>query len=338
MMIDITRLRASSFNATQDDGGWRAGFNLWFSAWHQVPAGSLPTDEGELCKLADLGRDMRAWNKVRSAAMRGWALAGDGRLYHETVAEMVLEAWLEKLAQRVSSGAGNAKRYKHPFDAAPIYARMEEAAALLEGLNPQSKSIARTRRRLATKGSAANDDAAAGDADGIPAASRRERSSRTAPVPSRSLETGTGTETGTSKEEPRGSSLVVAQVAPVAGFDEFWRVYPRKIGKDAARKAYASATKRGAAPDDLIRAVVRDLETQWVDRPPDKIPHPTTWLNQGRWEDEPDTHKPQAQRPTHDRSDYDQDRFDRRQSAHADDFEAARRAAADRARRREGGF
>ncbi|MCA0358716.1 MAG: hypothetical protein LCH78_18030 [Proteobacteria bacterium] len=70
------------------------------------------------------------------------------------------------------------------------------------------------------------------------------------------------------------------------GFEAFWSVYPRRVGKDAARKAFAKASRRTSLAD-LIAAVRRDAESQWRDRPPDMIPHPSTWLNQARWEDEP---------------------------------------------------
>src|SRR5690606_4124736 len=131
MMLDITRLRQSDFDATPDDSAWRAGLNLWFSAWHAVPAGSLSDDEAALAKAAGLGRDLRTWRKVKAAAMRGFVLCDDGRYYHETVCEFALEAWLEKLSQRLSSGAGNAKRWKIDFDPTAIESAIVEAADLL---------------------------------------------------------------------------------------------------------------------------------------------------------------------------------------------------------------
>ena len=59
MMLDITRLRSSEFDTTLDDAAWRAGVNLWMSAWHQVPAASLQNDDASLAKAAGLGRDDR---------------------------------------------------------------------------------------------------------------------------------------------------------------------------------------------------------------------------------------------------------------------------------------
>lgn len=62
----------------------------------------------------------------------------------------------------------------------------------------------------------------------------------------------------------------------------FWKPYPRKVGKDAARKAWAQAVKR-APPETIIAALAG---YRWPDDP-QFIPHPATWLNQGRWSDEP---------------------------------------------------
>jgi hypothetical protein len=41
--------------------------------------------------------------------------------------------------------------------------------------------------------------------------------------------------------------------------------------------------------DDLLDEILKALEWQIIDfkqRPPDKIPHPATWLNGKRWEDQ----------------------------------------------------
>lgn len=167
MMIDITRLRQSAFDATPDDAAWRAGLNLWFSAWHSVPAGSLDADESALAKAAGLGRDVKTWRKVSAAALRGFVPCDDGRLYHETVCELVLEAWLEKLVQRLSSGAGNAKRWGASFDPKAIEAAIDHAAALLTQIAPQSKSIQKARRRHSRSQSQS-------DPDGMPIGSQEK--------------------------------------------------------------------------------------------------------------------------------------------------------------------
>ena len=64
-------------------------------------------------------------------------------------------------------------------------------------------------------------------------------------------------------------------------FEEFWQEYPRKTGKEAARRAWEKAAARVGAEPILkgLRAAVWPLDNQF-------IPHPATWLNQGRWDDE----------------------------------------------------
>lgn len=152
MMLDIRRLRGSSFDATLDDSAWRAALNLWMTAWHQVPAASLEDVEAELTKAAGLGRDVKTWRKVRAVALRGWIACDDGRLYHETLAELALEAWIDKLGQRLSSAAGNAKRHDNAFDPAPIYDDITAAAGSLRTLNPRSRSLSKQLVLKAAKG------------------------------------------------------------------------------------------------------------------------------------------------------------------------------------------
>lgn len=72
-------------------------------------------------------------------------------------------------------------------------------------------------------------------------------------------------------------------------FEAFWQAYPRKAGKEAARKAWAFAM--GVTTPERVEAAVRAYK--WPEDPR-FIPHPSTWLNQGRWDDEP---TPDAPRP-----------------------------------------
>jgi hypothetical protein len=87
------------------------------------------------------------------------------------------------------------------------------------------------------------------------------------------------------------SELVVANGSPAKlaqrDFDAWWSLYPRKVGKQAARRKHAVAVKR-VNPLVLeerlcvhVEAWTRHgYETQF-------IPHPATWLEQGRWDDDP---------------------------------------------------
>jgi hypothetical protein len=94
------RLFGSSFHARATDGEWRAGVTLWLKSWDQVPAGSLPDDDIELCRLAELARDLKTWKKIKSGSLRGCIKCSDERLYHPVVAEYVNHALESKAAQR----------------------------------------------------------------------------------------------------------------------------------------------------------------------------------------------------------------------------------------------
>ena len=68
-------------------------------------------------------------------------------------------------------------------------------------------------------------------------------------------------------------------------FDEFWSLYPRKIAKATARKAWAKLS----AEQQLMAAKAIDTHCQyWSAKETELefIPHPATWLHQERWEDE----------------------------------------------------
>ena len=67
-------------------------------------------------------------------------------------------------------------------------------------------------------------------------------------------------------------------------FERFWSVYPRKIGKQSAKRAF----ERVKVPlETLVTAVERQkCSDQWTQNNGQFIPHPATWLNQGRWDDE----------------------------------------------------
>lgn len=73
-----------------------------------------------------------------------------------------------------------------------------------------------------------------------------------------------------------------------SAFDVFWSVYPKKTGKEAARKAFKKIPK--SAYSLLVPAVEAQKKSrQWMEENGRFIPNPATWLNQGRWEDEVQT-------------------------------------------------
>ena len=65
-------------------------------------------------------------------------------------------------------------------------------------------------------------------------------------------------------------------------WDEFWKIYPLKVGKGAALKAFDKAIKR-ATPQEII-----DGAKQYANDPnrnPGYTAHASTWLNADRWAD-----------------------------------------------------
>lgn len=106
--------------------------------------------------------------------------------------------------------------------------------------------------------------------------------------------------------------LAIPRVAAVT-FDEFWKQYPRRIGKPLARAKWEAITNGGfqtrtldkdsgqyvdielhAEPAEIIEGAKRYAlrnrkkgtgEYGYVDDGR-YLCHPATWLNQGRWEDE----------------------------------------------------
>jgi hypothetical protein len=65
-------------------------------------------------------------------------------------------------------------------------------------------------------------------------------------------------------------------------FDAFWKEYPKKVGKDAARRAWAKALKRTDAHKiiDVVERYPFDHARLRYEK------DPATWLNAGCWEDD----------------------------------------------------
>lgn len=67
-------------------------------------------------------------------------------------------------------------------------------------------------------------------------------------------------------------------------FDDWYLLYPRKVGKEAALKKYQSVRDR--VDKEILIAGVKAYSRTVENEDQKFIAHPATWLNQGRWEDE----------------------------------------------------
>ena len=68
-------------------------------------------------------------------------------------------------------------------------------------------------------------------------------------------------------------------------FENFWHTYPRRIEKKSAFKAWKTALKSGATADEITAGAARYAKYR-AGEPERFTKHPSTWLNQGCWEDE----------------------------------------------------
>lgn len=73
-----------------------------------------------------------------------------------------------------------------------------------------------------------------------------------------------------------------AEASIAEQFETFWRAYPRRVGKGAARKAFERAA-RLTTLERMLEAVAlyQRCKPAYQD-----FCHPSTWLNQERWDDE----------------------------------------------------
>jgi DNA-binding transcriptional regulator YhcF (GntR family) len=67
-------------------------------------------------------------------------------------------------------------------------------------------------------------------------------------------------------------------------FDRFWSIYPIKVGKKKAEQAFDKASSE-AEIEIIIEGAIRYAEDP--NRVEQYTAHPTTWLNGGRWADQP---------------------------------------------------
>lgn len=73
----------------------------------------------------------------------------------------------------------------------------------------------------------------------------------------------------------------------ICSFEKFWNLYPRKIGKKKAESAYKKVATSKNKEKEILKGLGEYIKKWRAENTDSKfIPHPTTWINQGRWEDE----------------------------------------------------
>lgn len=70
-------------------------------------------------------------------------------------------------------------------------------------------------------------------------------------------------------------------------FENFWIVYPKKVGKGKAFDSWKKIKPNKQRQEQIITAIQKQKQTrQWQSDNGQYIPNPATWLNQRRWDDE----------------------------------------------------
>lgn len=192
------------------------------------------------------GVSLRKWTALRARLIDvGKLIAADGRLSNRRAEKEIENA--SKTAQKHAESGSNGGRKRAENEA---YRRQNNTLdeAILKHRERDQKPEARSQSSDADASDARSDDA---------------------PIPP-PLGGMTRRETISSDRQ---------------AFDQFWQLYPHKVGKQDAAKAFAAAMKRGGVTlDVMLAALDRYIRT----KPPDRAwCNPGTWLRQGRWEDDP---------------------------------------------------
>tara|TARA_R110000822_G_scaffold293998_1_gene416020 strand:+ start:414 stop:1079 length:666 start_codon:yes stop_codon:yes gene_type:complete len=89
----------------------------------------------------------------------------------------------------------------------------------------------------------------------------------------------------TTNHKPITNNILTIVNKAYTDFEEFWKLYPKKVGKEAARKSWEKV-------NPPLEKVMQSLQwqkesSQWFKNNGDFIPNPATYINQHRFEDEP---------------------------------------------------
>jgi hypothetical protein len=84
----------------------------------------------------------------------------------------------------------------------------------------------------------------------------------------------------TNREQSIENTPIIPSKGIVSEFETFYSTYPRKVSKTNAEKAWK---KQRCVLSEVMPSLQKQMKL-WTD--PQFIPHPATWLNGRRWEDE----------------------------------------------------
>lgn len=138
--LHFDRLRKSKWWRRASDLARARNVMLWGEAYKQVPGGSMPDDDDDLAEAAGFGMDVEAFIAAKPDIMAPWVLCIDGRWYHPTVCEVVLEAWEKTSDKRKAAAAKKAAQRAKTRGQAP---REHTVPAKTPAVPPENELVPR---------------------------------------------------------------------------------------------------------------------------------------------------------------------------------------------------
>lgn len=88
--------------------------------------------------------------------------------------------------------------------------------------------------------------------------------------------------------ELKAPTSIESKRSYLEGFDEFWEAYPKKVKKDKARAIWIRKRCNFIREEIMLALSIHKASPAWLKgKPPGQfIPHPTSWLNGGEWQNE----------------------------------------------------
>lgn len=249
------QLLKSDFYLRASDREKLVAQELWWAAWLQVPAASLPDDDIVLAALAGYSQNLKGWAKIKSAVLYNFIKCNDGRLYHKFLANVAIASYEKRLK-------GDKKR---------------EAGRI-------RLMIWREEQRL--KKEMQNGDQSHHEGNlKIDAETCFETPHETRFVAGRQDRTLQDNKKENNNIAQTAAALPLPARASENDFLTFWAIYPRKVGKEDARKAFAKALKKSH-----FSIICEAVKVQTWPADEQYIPYPASWLRAERWLDEKATH------------------------------------------------
>ncbi len=242
---------------------------LWWCAWKQYPAGSLPNDDRVLAQLAGYEMAPKAWAKIRSATLRGWVICSDQLLYHPVVSELAIKAMgkREGKAETENAKTDRQRRWRE---------RLRDLSNKLRELGvtpPRGASLETLERLLVDASPSTNTSTVDGCSDGVEIGITLQET------------------TVDEKEEESFAPLTFARDREF--FDRrFMAAYPNQADPDAAFRAWLAAIQT----DDPEKIIAGISVYPWRDEVRYR-PKAARWLNDGGWKTRPDVAAPVVKSP-----------------------------------------